>query len=84
MGTMRENGYSATVEGFLVAGGTRYRLAKTNGVTLVLADACELPPATEAELLIIVDGQGDSKQIVLPDGVAAGQTCVRYEQTVPF
>ena len=85
MGIPRENGYSASVQGFLVSGGRRYRLAKTNGVRLVLVEpTCELPPGAEAEMLIIVDGDCDSKRIMLPDGVAPGQQSARYEQLVPF
>ncbi len=78
MGTYRENGYSASVEGFLVVGTARYRLAKTNAATLLLIDLCELAPQTQAELLIIVDGVEDLHAIVLPDGVALGQSLVPY------
>jgi hypothetical protein len=84
MGVQRENGYSASVEGFLVVSGTKYRLAKTNGVTLVLSEPCVLPPGSEVELVIIVDGNSDSKQIVLPDGVLPGQARIPYQVTVPF
>lgn len=59
-------------------------MAKTNGVTFVLAEPCELPPATEGELVIVVDGVSDSKRIVLPYGVALGQTSVRYDVVAPF
>ena len=78
MGIHRENGYSASVEGFLIVGTVRYRLAKTNTATLLLIDACELAPQTQAELLIIVDGVEDCQSIVLPDGVALGQSVVPY------
>ncbi len=84
MGIHRENGYSACIEGFLLVAGARYRLAKTNGIDFVLAEPCELAPGTNGELLIIVDGDCDSKQITLPDGVLRGQTRVRYEGAVPF
>lgn len=84
MGISRENGYSASVEGFLVVGDVRYRLAKTNGETFTLAESCEVAPLTEAEMLIIVDGDADSQRIVLPDGIAQGQTCVAYQRAVPF
>jgi hypothetical protein len=84
MGIARENGYSASIEGFLVVADSRYRLAKTNGVTFVLAEPCALPPASEGELSITVDGQTDSKLVVLPDGAMPGQPCVRYEVVAPF
>ncbi len=56
MGIRHEYGYSADVEGFFVTDSKRFRLAKTNDATLVLAEPCELPPGIEGELLIIVDG----------------------------
>ena len=84
MGIHREHGYSASVEGFFVLQGTRIRLAKTNGCTFVLAERCELAPGTTGELLIIVDGQEDSKMVTLPEGAISGQTLVRYEVAAPF
>lgn len=84
MGITRENGYSATIEGFLVVGNRSYRLAKTNGDYFVLADDCELPAHTLGDLLIIIDGEPDSKQIEIVDGVAPGERYVRYADPVPF
>lgn len=85
MGIVRENGYSASIEGYLIVAGRRFRLAKTNGVELVLADAsCQCAPGTEAELLIIVDGDNDTTRITLPTGITLGQGRVRYEEFVPF
>jgi hypothetical protein len=85
MGIHRENGgYSASVEGFLVVSNARICLAKTNGSTLTLAEPCELLPGTSASLLVIVDGEKDSRQITLPDGAIHGQTVVRYEVEAPF
>ena len=78
MGIKRENGYSASIEGFLVVGGTHYRLAKTNGACLVLVEECELAPATEGHLLIIVDGVRDWKRIEIPLGMKQGERCVEY------
>ena len=84
MGVKRENGYSASVEGFLVVGSSQFRLAKTNGDSFVVAEPCELSPQTAAELMIIVDGTTDSTRITLPDGIARGQRLVRYEEALPF
>jgi hypothetical protein len=85
MGIQRDNGgYSATIEGFLVIRDARIRLAKTNGSTFTLAEPCELSPGTSASLLVIVDGQSDSRQIKLPDGAVHGQMVVRYEVEAPF
>ena len=84
MGIHRDNGYSASVEAFLVIGGTRFALAKTNGEEFYLAESCEAPPNTDADMLIIIDGTTDSQRVTLPDGVVMGQTRVRYEVAVPF
>jgi hypothetical protein len=85
MGIERENGaYSATVEGYLIVGQQQIQLAKSNAESLVFAEPRELPPGTSGELRIIVDGQVDACQVVLPDGAAAGQWDVGYEVVAPF
>ena len=84
MGTQHEHGYSAEVEGFLVIRGERVRVAKSNDRAFVLAEACELPPGTVGELLLIVDGKPDSRLITLPGGICKGQTLVPYQVAAPF
>jgi hypothetical protein len=84
MGTQHESGYSADVEGFLVFDGSRIRVAKTNGRTLVLAEPCELPADTVAQLVVIVDGKANSRLVTLPGGVFKGQTVVEYRVAAPF
>lgn len=84
MGIVREFGYSASVEGFLVLKGERLRLAKTNGCTFVLADSRDLPPGTTGELVVIVDGRPDTKSVRLPDGATKETPIVRYEVEAPF
>ena len=85
MGIHRDNGaYSANVEGYLVIGRKRIRLAKTNGVTCALAEPCELAPGTIGDLVIIVDGKKDSKMVSLPNGVTKGQVTADYNVIAPF
>ncbi|HZZ27009.1 MAG TPA: hypothetical protein VFE46_03300 [Pirellulales bacterium] len=85
MGIYHKDGYSAEVEGFfVVTKELRFRLAKSNGCTFVLAESCELPPGTEGDLLVIVDGKKDSRRVVLRKGVSIGQTTVEYEVVAPF
>ena len=84
MGTRHEIGYSADVEAFFVTAGKRIRVAKTNGSALSLAESCELPPGTEGDLLIIVDGNARSQRVLLPEGVERGQTTVKYMVAAPF
>lgn len=71
MGVYRENGYSASVEAFLIVNGNRIRLAKTNGTTITLAKPHELAPGTVGELMIIVDRDERSTTVMLPDGAIA-------------
>ena len=84
MGFHRQDGYSASVSGFLLVGSQRIRLAKTNGCTFVVAESCELAPGTFGELLITVDGQSDRLSVQLPEGVSDGQTAVKYSVVSPF
>ena len=84
MGRQYEDGYSADVEGFLVVGSSRFRLAKTNGCTLVLAESCELAPGTAGEIVLVIDGNASSRLVVLPDGVPKGQNVASYTVTAPF
>jgi hypothetical protein len=84
MGIHHKDGYSATVEGYLVVNGTRYRVAKTNAQTFVLADPCELPPGASGELLVIVDGSASSDPIDIPAGICHGQRVVPYAITASF
>ncbi|HEV7222094.1 MAG TPA: hypothetical protein VGN42_05290 [Pirellulales bacterium] len=84
MGTRHESGYSADVEAFFVTAGKRIRVAKTSHVELSIAESCELPPGTEGDLLIIVEGNARSQRVLLPEGVEPGQTRVKYEVAAPF
>ena len=84
MGINREHGYSATVEGFFVLDGERIRLAKTNGKQFVLAESRDLPAGATGELLVIVDGQKDSRLVTLPTGAIKGQALVDYRVSTPF
>ena len=84
MGIRRENGYSASVAAYLSVGGRRVDIAKMNRDYLTLADACELAPETEAQLIIVVDDQKSTQMITLVEGVSAGQREVRYSVLAPF
>ncbi len=84
MGRYHADGYSADVEGYLVVDGQRIVLGKTNSRQLFLAEPCELPPGTEGELLIIIDGNASSRLVTLPSGVVQGQIAVEYTVAAPF
>lgn len=84
MGVQREDGYSADVEGFLLVGERRLRVAKTNGSAVVLVEPVELPPNCECELLSIVDGDKYSRRVTLPDGASLASARVNYRVVAPF
>jgi len=84
MGIQRKNGYSATVTGFFGVGGDRYPLAKTNGKTFVLAKPASLPPGTQGRLVVIIDGDANSRLVELPDGALEGTATVNYTVLAPF
>jgi hypothetical protein len=84
MGIQRENGYSASVEAFLVIGEQRLKVAKTGRDSVVLVEPCELPLGTECELVTFVDGRRNSRSVVLDDGASLGQREVRYSVAVPI
>jgi hypothetical protein len=84
MGFHRKDGYSASVEAYLVVQGVRYDVAKTSADEVVLAEPCELAPGCEAELVVIVDGHRNARAIVLDDGVSLGTHAARYSAAVPF
>jgi len=86
MGISRDTGYSASIESYVIVGKQRLGLAKTNGVSFLLADepAIAVPPGTAADMFIIVDGKTGRKSIELLDGITPGESRVRYAHTVPF
>jgi hypothetical protein len=84
MGIQRENGYSASVEAFLVVAQQQFTVAKTGRDTFTLVEPCELAPGTEGELIMIVDGHRTSRAVVLDDGAISGRREVRYTAAVPY
>jgi hypothetical protein len=84
MGIQRENGYSASVEAFLVIGEQRLSVAKTGRDSVVLVEPCELPKGTKCELVTLVDGRRNSRSVVLVEGANIMRREVRYSAAVPF
>jgi hypothetical protein len=84
MGIRRENGYSASITAYLSIAGQRIQIAKLNRDYLTLAESCELAPATEAQLNVIIDEKKSTQMVLLNDGASAGQREVRYSMLAPF
>lgn len=68
------------MEAFIAQNGTSLPLAKSNGDSFYLADPSEVAIAAETEvnLTIIVDGDVDSRPIILTEGIQPGQSEVPY------
>ncbi len=81
MGIDRGDGYSATVEAYIAVNGLQIPRAKTDGESFYLAEPSEVTvlPGTELDLIIIVDGDVDSRPIVLTEGITPGQSRVHYK-----
>lgn len=84
MGRKWKDGYSATIESYIIAGRSKYRLATTNDQVLTLVDDCTLSPGTEATMTIIIDGDASHQQVRFPDGILPGTRRARYEVVAPF
>jgi hypothetical protein len=84
MGTYHKDGYSAYVEGFFVVDGRRFRVAKSDHRRFVLCESCTVPPGTEGDMVVIVDGSASSRRVTIPAGIQEGQTTVDYIVACPF
>lgn len=72
--------YSAQVSACLQIGDTTLTVAKTNGVTICLAEPSplEAPEWSRAILTITIDGEADAKEVILVEGLCIGQQQIRY------
>jgi hypothetical protein len=78
MGIQHSDGYSASVEAYLVVGDRRISVAKAGWDAVVLTEPCELLAGSTARLEVIVDGHLESKPILLDDGATGPHHTVRY------
>ncbi|MBA4106501.1 MAG: hypothetical protein C0485_12150 [Pirellula sp.] len=84
MGISHNDGYSATVEAFLLIGDQRLKLAKVGRDRLTFSHPCELPPGAEGTLTIKIDGDESTRLVALDDGAFTGSDSVRYSTAAPF
>ncbi len=68
MGTACEEGYSSEVEIYLLVAGEKLPVAKVGPHSLIYRGEPELPPSTDALLVIEIDGQQEQHLIVLYAG----------------
>jgi len=84
MGISHKDGYSATVEAFLLIGDQRLKVAKIGRDTLTFSQPCELPPGAEGTLSVKIDGDETTRLVALDDGVFLGSESARYSTAAPF
>lgn len=63
-----ENGYSARVKIHMRANGRQLSVSQVGRNFAILRDACCIPPSTQAEIVINVDGDEDIHSVYLPHG----------------
>jgi hypothetical protein len=63
--------YSVNIAGRLVVDGKILAIGQICGRHLVVIDDCDLPPGTEAQLIVTVDGREKVSHILLPHGLTS-------------
>jgi hypothetical protein len=71
--------YQDEVALFLVIDGESHRIAKIGPEFMILQDPPEIPPGTEARLVVTMNGCSRSDMVLLHSGARAG-----LQEPVPF
>jgi hypothetical protein len=78
MGIQHSDGYSASVEAYLIVGDRRISVAKTGRDAIVIGEGADLPAGAAGKLQVIVDGHVESKSIVLKGAANEHECSVPY------
>ncbi|HEX4146901.1 MAG TPA: hypothetical protein VHY91_25615 [Pirellulales bacterium] len=79
MGKRWKDGYSASVELYVLVGDKRFGVAQVGPSFFVLKDQeVAIPPGTDGRLVIIIDGREKSYPIFMQRGALAGCDEVAY------
>jgi hypothetical protein len=70
--------YSSTIDIRLKVGDTLLDVTQVSESFLVLKDPASVPPKTEAEVIIIVDGRARSRKIFLHQGIDPSELRVTF------
>jgi hypothetical protein len=71
-------GYSANVALHLRINGDQLPIAQVGPGSFILREACTIPPATEAELIVKIDDYEQRLQVVLVEGATADNKAVKF------
>jgi hypothetical protein len=72
------SGYSARVVLTLVVGDKKLALSHAHPGTVIVRDACEPIPPSDAKLIVEIDGQPQVRDVFLPDGIPNAPQRVSY------
>ncbi len=78
MGIRWQDGYSSEVRLFLVIDGERIPLSHVSDRNIMLRNRREIPSGTEAEIVIVVDGQEETHRVFLPNGAIENEDMLSY------
>ncbi|HUE70155.1 MAG TPA: hypothetical protein VMP01_04630 [Pirellulaceae bacterium] len=70
--------HSATVDLRLRVNGRILDVGQVGHKFLILAEPCELPPGTEGELIVTVDGKETVQRVILHDGARSDSAMVGF------
>ena len=78
MNTPSPAGHSAKVEIHLHVAGHKLNVARIRGGQLELRDRCDVPPNSEATVVMSVDGRESVMPVVLADGISSASETVAF------
>ena len=71
-------GYSSRVALSLVVGDQELALSLVHPGSVIVRDACEPIPPSDAKLIVEIDGQPQVRDVYLPDGIPNAPQRVSY------
>ncbi|HTU24804.1 MAG TPA: hypothetical protein VMF30_05375 [Pirellulales bacterium] len=79
MGKQWKDGYSASVDLYLMIGDQHFGVGEVGPDALVLdRNDTAIPPGAQGDLVIVIDGEKTSQTIILPHGAPIGADEVAY------
>jgi len=80
---MSARGHSSTVHIQLHVDDTILRVAQVGDRSLILREQFECPPASEGQVVIVVDGHSTAYRILLDEGITLGKREVAFSDITP-
>ena len=80
MNALPSQGYSATVDAWLLVGNHKLFVKRVGGGMLMVKDPQPVPAATPATVVLSIDGREQSMAIVLDQGIVPGVEAITYTE----